>query len=391
MTFAVWRGYVGTMLPACRSCELGVNMAPFVPQDAFVEEPTRAFLVRQIQRTATVPEITARILGAPHDSAIASHYRSFMHQALEYGRGAASLRGSSAGLLLYYSALNLAKCELSRTQHDLVGVHHGLRYPVKRSTSVMEDEVIVTADGVFPQLYEQRTGRRLPANTAVPVMSLLRRIPEIGWELDQLQVPRFDYSPLNFAVNFCPEGAFTVVAIHNMGTIAAPQILPERWSERFEEVSRPPRAQDMFSISPRGLKTVDLRYFQGPVAPYMPGWRGDGTDDLMPYISHEVSEFQACLGPYLERSHSDDWDATLGASLNLSEDLPLPASLARYMLMFYVSSLVRYNPVLVAPSEHPADAWLIDSWVDQAAVPMLIDAHQGITGVVGLYGRRLRR
>ena len=72
--------------------------------------------------------------------------------------------------------------------------------------------------------------------------------------------------------------------------------------------------------------------------------------------------------------------AGLSPSLLTSRMVPMPSSLATYATMFYASSLVRYKPDRVDPRSNPVQAWLMDCFVDQAALPLLQSAASGITG-----------
>lgn len=49
----------------------------------------------------------------------------------------------------------------------------------------------------------------------------------------------------------------------------------------------------------------------------------------------------------------------------------MPATLARYAVMFYVSSLVRYWPSNLDPRVRSEQAWLLDAFTNQAAVPII--------------------
>jgi hypothetical protein len=74
----------------------------------------------------------------------------------------------------------------------------------------------------------------------------------------------------------------------------------------------------------------------------------------------------------------DQDDAMLASSLSGARFLPMPPSLARYALMYYVSSLVRYKPDQLDPRFQPEQQWLLAAFVDQARTPLLRAALTGI-------------
>ena len=117
-------------------------------------------------------------------NALLREFRNFVRQAKTYDSGAVHIGGSSAALLSYYAVLNLAKADLRSAPTKVRGVriHHGLSFNPARARTVARDAVYVQ-DGVFPLLYQKRTGRQLAIGTRLPVRRLLASVPEIGWEL----------------------------------------------------------------------------------------------------------------------------------------------------------------------------------------------------------------
>jgi hypothetical protein len=64
-------------------------------------------------------------------------------------------------------------------------------------------------------------------------------------------------------------------------------------------------------------------------------------------------------------------DALYCPSLYATKMVPMPASLARYAAVFYLSSLVRYRPDRLDPMIHGGDAWLMDSLADASPVQIM--------------------
>ena len=68
----------------------------------------------------------------------------------------------------------------------------------------------------------------------------------------------------------------------------------------------------------------------------------------------------------------------MSPSLLRSRWLPIPPSLARYVLMFYLSSLVRYAPTKLDPRRQPDQAWLFDAFAGESHIPLLVNALNGM-------------
>jgi hypothetical protein len=112
----------------------------------------------------------------------------FARQARSYSDALEVTRGTSRGLLGYYSALNLAKAELLHSNPGAVinkRINHGLSFDVGRNTTIRSDSIRV-APGVFPLLYEARTGMKMRDKTVLPVKRLLSQLPEIGHEYERV-------------------------------------------------------------------------------------------------------------------------------------------------------------------------------------------------------------
>ena len=92
----------------------------------------------------------------PEERRLAKAFHNYIRQAFAYDDAARIVTGSSAGLLLYYSLLNLAKAELLVTvPHRIVGtsIKHGLSFNPQRSTSTASDAITVQ-DGDLRSSYE---------------------------------------------------------------------------------------------------------------------------------------------------------------------------------------------------------------------------------------------
>ena len=75
----------------------------------------------------------------------------------------------------------------------------------------------------------------------------------------------------------------------------------------------------------------------------------------------------------LSRAVEESCDAYLTPSLYKGTYLPMPASLARYAIMFYASSLVRYRSAMLDAQFVPEQSFLFDAIARECALPILAD------------------
>jgi hypothetical protein len=121
-----------------------------------------------------------------------------------------------------------------------------------------------------------------------------------------------------------------------------------------------------------------------------------GQSALRRPFAKDLNSYPPGLGPLLDDVWNalhliideptiEAYDVLLCPSLFKSRMLPMPASLARYALMFYVSSLVRYKPSQLDPQTHARQAWILDSFTDLAAPLLIRAALSGIEQVPHFY------
>jgi len=296
-------------------------------------------------------------------------FRNYVRQALTYDRAALHVSGSSAALLHYYSALNLAKAELLVRSGLNIGprAYHGLSYNLAQSNSLVGDSLTVK-NGVFPKLYEQRVGKAIPTGTVLPIKRLLANVPEVGWELQNLGLTKSTVVPLLHAVACDQQECWSLFATIRPELLRERSVTNSLFRRNYVEVAQQHNWRDIFAVSRRwtagGLTVFEARQ-KHPLA--SPG--SLDTADVRTVIQSGWSTFRGIL----DESTVEGFDALMSPSLYKARELLMPASLARYALMFYVSSLVRYKPSQLDPVSMANQAWLLDSFTDQAA-PLLIRA-----------------
>ena len=94
------------------------------------------------------------------------------------------------------------------------------------------------------------------------------------------------------------------------------------------------------------------------------------------------------LEPLCERAYDESTEGIISPSLYHSDLVPMPAALARYVVVFYLSSLVRYRPSSLSHSHSPELAWLSEAVCSQAAPLMLLDFLSHLTSTTHAFYSR---
>lgn len=308
-------------------------------------------------------------------------FANYVRQAREYFSGAQTINGTSAALLYYYCLLQLAKAELLASHSDRIlgkAIGHGLKHEISRAGHPRKDYLTVSA-GVFPLLYEKRTGRTIPAGTVLKIADLLAFVPEIGSELAsstgvQLSVVPFFYSAFEGAQNLqwtallAPSGSF----LENPREPFTKRL----FSETFESAPLHYDWKKLFGLSARSL-----------FAPAM--FQSRSTFSTIEFDMRNVfiplESFRGHLGNPI------NWlgDGLLCPTLPRT-DLPMNPSIARYALFYYLSSLVRYKPSVLDQRKYPDFSWVFDSFCRMTPLHSVVDATDGVTEAWNFYGNTMR-
>lgn len=301
------------------------------------------------------------------------YFKAFVHQAQVYWDAAGKTVGSAAALPYYYAILQLAKAELVLTDpKKVIGVPigHGLSHKNAPGTKIAQDRLEVRG-GVFSLLYSKRTGGTWPVATKPKTMSLLSLIPEIGMEMSTMGPTR----PASF------DGYHAIVNndVASWSLLLFPSGLPDD-SERV--VRKLKRGYDEVAIAElsnwRTVFAVSSRIYGGPARLFQA--RTFYSDRGKPAVHHALPEPYRWLRDHLSSPGRLRSDLVLSPTINKSQDLTLPLPLIRYAVMFYLSSLVRYQPIKLDPVVEGAQSYLMDSVVHELPPYLLASALDGIVG-----------
>ncbi|MFF0520179.1 YaaC family protein [Actinomadura nitritigenes] len=303
-------------------------------------------------------------------------YRNFLRQAISNYDAAIEVPNRSACLLYYYSLLNFAKAELLATHSSaLVGkfISHGLSFSTYKAKTVAGDALNAKGDGVFKLLYEFRTGRTLPSKARLPIKRILANIPEIASQMDDAGLGTSKTVGLIQLIAIGDQGTWPVLLTD--GKIPDKSSTGKLFYGTFKEMPILPDWRDRFALSRR--MAGDIRMYE--------------SKSIVPHDANGNPDIWGALGvtwrlkDILSPSYSSTYDGVITPSLYDSKMLPMPASLARYALLYYASSLVRYRPSMFDSQLFPAQGLLFDAIARESAIPVLRDVLAALEGNAQLF------
>lgn len=344
------------------------------------EQATPKLLWLILGGIADIPERGRALFPKPlaNQNALWRDFHNYVRQARAYWNAGEVTRGSSASLLYYYCFLNLAKAELLTTSPGLISgqtIRHGLSFNPTHAQSIKGDTLKVT-NGVFPHLYRKRTGISLPNGTMLSVPRLFSLVREVGLELTGVGISKpVTRSGYHAVVADAVAGWPLVLFLENGLKQASSEPMVRTFRSHFvpiESTNMSAPWRDTFAISRRRIG-VQMEVYQSKKTFSL---KSNGLD--LP-DNHGASSFlREAMHPYVGDGITENVDFTLSPSLLKSRALPLPPDLARYALMYYASSLVRYKPAALDPVRQASQAWLLDSFTRETPIFLLGNALAGI-------------
>jgi hypothetical protein len=293
------------------------------------------------------------------------HYRNYLRQAMANFRVALSVPNRSSSLLYYYAMLNFAKAELIDTHSQaIVGrrIGHGLSFDPTRANTVSGDSLIVR-EGVFPLLYERRTGHKIPLNTRLPVKRLLSAIPEIGQQFQMSGMGVSFATGLDMMTAHNGTKSWILMRVDPTPAVLEKSTARTLLMKHFRFVRPPAGWKDAFAVSRRHARPV--AFLESKVTVPLTS-TGDFDSTKLHRIVDEIRDL-------IHIDVSEDCDAFLSPYLYKTTKLAMPPALARYAVTYYASSLVRYRPSAFDAEKFPEQAFLFDAIARECATPMLAD------------------
>lgn len=277
--------------------------------------------------------------------------------------------------------MNLAKAFISIHDPNFLGsgVTHGLRH--KFSSGKFSTQYVTTQqNGVFTKLYNMVIGSTIKPSTKLNVTTLLGYCTDIGVEYMATQKQTVRNLPCRLAIIVNGQKAFALMAMDGFDVIAPYSRFMNSFGKVMEQVNVPiGSSREVFGI---GAEThVWHQFFE--------------TRKEFPLVNGRIphkqilDEVEKALGPHVtENPYSDPVDFFITLPYRKTLQIPMNELLADYCLIFYLGSLVRYNPWYLDKLLYSNEGLLIERFMKAAPISLLRYMHNQIMGDNLVYASR---
>lgn len=348
------------------------------PNVVYEEPATEEFIWYRLRQLSESPALGMGLFTG-ESRLVKSKYRDFrayVDQARTYWDAASRTEGSSALLLYYYSALQLAKAELIETNYDQVRagriIHHGLQWKPSGNDSIRAERIALKTGGVFGLLHRKRTGIQVPNATSLKATSILSVIPEVGLEMRDFGTPIKGSMQGYYSIAGDETSAWSLVLLRGLEGVSSREPALRKLCKGYDLIPQSDFGswREVFALSQR-INGGRVAIFQAKDT--------FSLVDGVPDFGSAANQLYGAVGDHI-RPPVDRWsDFVLTPALRKSDSFSLPLDLIRYVSVFYFSSLVRYAPVKLDSRSNGDQAFLADSVAREVPLGLLSGALDGIT------------
>ncbi len=294
-------------------------------------------------------------------------FQGFVRQAKNYYYSAKTLHPRSSGLLYYYCFLNLAKAALVIKDPTIRGkfIPHGLKYKISNNSRFAEQTVSLGSSGVFDRFYEWYFDTPI-THRSFNIQTLLNYCTDIGYQcqISGIKQPKIVYG---YAVSAMDEKNITnwsIVGFYELNEVLKYKKAMRPFFGVFEKIDLPePDAREMFDISQPALSRVS--FFQSI---NVKKWLSNDTPDYLTVRSEAIQSLRNILQINYFKSN---FDFILSLPYKFNKQIRIDETIAIYLVMYYISNLVRYKPEYLENLLDTKESWLIESFIKSCPVTFL--------------------
>lgn len=308
-------------------------------------------------REACVKLIESRFPANRASVSAARLVQAFLRQGKTFLTQASELHFRSSPLLYYYAFLNFAKAQIALRSTQVVSgrIGHGLRH-IHSDGDFSSQFVTVASGGVFPELYRTLLGEEVTPLTEFRIVEALSYCTDVSYELSLTRFSARKIIPVKSLLCKAESQSWVLLAVNAPVDQMAMQPLMSGIEGYFSPVSLDlQEAARIFEI--------DIRHIRG----YLFLESSSKLDEEPQSGRIEGRELaKLCLDPvarFIEPSVSAEEFATFQFRLPTESGPMLSEQLSIFLVMYYLSSLVRYFPAYLEDVLIGEDAWLVERFV----------------------------
>jgi hypothetical protein len=291
-------------------------------------------------------------------------FRAFIRQAKTFYEAAELLHHRASPLNYYYCFLNLVKAYICIHEPDLVSqrIDHGLSAKVADG-NLSKQSVKILDKGVFPILYQKYFNSKLPSKTEIGFVDALGYSSDIAHEYTDAGFGQFKSLWCHYRVCINNDNAYPLISIGNFDYLKSYISEMENFEKYFSEINiTKNNAKDILGI---GSDNFGLyKYFESKEA-YK---RSD--KEYLKKINND------CYSVLKDMSNWKIYDSENDFFINLPIDksgkIKFNELFSVYLCMFFLGSLVRYNPDYVESLLASKDSWIIERFIRGSPITFLL-------------------
>lgn len=313
------------------------------------------------------------------------YFQAFIRQAKTYYLSAKNLHPRSAGLLYYYCFLNLAKAALVQ-KYPQIGktrIGHGASCLPKDFSKLKTQTVRVLDDGgVFQKLYDWYFETPIKKQS-LNIKELLTYCSDISYQVQTAGFGNNKLEPCLYVhlVNKEEKTGWALIGIPGFSEVKKYSSSLQEFYKEFEQVEVPESHARQYYKMDR-LNLSNFTFFQGKkTIPWM-------SDEIPPTLEcHDL--VKKTLGSLLQTNYfENDFDFYLSLPYKTNRQIQMDETIAIYLIMFYISNLVRYNPAYLEELLSKKEALIIESFIKSCPPTFLRSMISRIVGTDYVLGRR---
>lgn len=293
--------------------------------------------------------------------AVANNIKLYIEQVVEFYEAAQAAKSNTSPLFYYYSFLNLAKarCEIQhpRFHKKEENYRHGISWKPSREylANIKTTEISLTTRGVWHVLWETLIGKRCRVRnlTNVRIADLFSFCPEISIEYQRT------FGNESRIINLInPDVMFD----ENNSEIWI-KFSVDRNEMKDQRISRP-KFLKLITHNNSLYHQIRSENDDAWTFEFAKPKRFGPDDVLLKVVSNEIKAFNPFAHLMFEK---------LEYSVPIQTRLPirLPQIMVLYTIMFWLGSLVRYDPHSVAALQDSEYWILIDGFMNQSRILLL--------------------
>ncbi len=324
--------------------------------------------------------VMLRYLGGKEKVNAGRSISPWIDQAKTYFLDASRSDWRSAGLLYYYSFLNLAKALLVNKKKftykslNTISIYHGLRAELQNVSNLPDFRLEIfparqnRRNNIFPYLYEVLTNEEWPFNTAisVDVSDIAMYCDDIALELNRLFKVETKLISLQSLLRVENNHVWFEMAIPATQIDIVKSHFPQWDLTRVEysQITQTDKQDWLLALHRPANSFRQINLLRGPKH------TSDDLDKTLKSVSEEVTKF---IGNYSlpnlhEKPEMAIWDFCPNAKLN-SVEVKWHPLLSDYLMAFVLSTILRYQPQFLQIGT--PNCFIAQAWCSQSALTAL--------------------